>query len=39
MFRPNWASSGAQVFVIKDSAAHCNAVFFPLILLASGYFG
>jgi hypothetical protein len=25
--------------MVKDSAAHCNAVFFPPILVASGYFG
>jgi hypothetical protein len=25
--------------MIKDIAAHCNAVFFPPILVASGYFG
>jgi hypothetical protein len=28
-----------QVVVVKDSAAHCNAVFFPPIGVASGYFG
>jgi hypothetical protein len=39
MFRPNWPSSGVQCVVVKDSAAHCNAVFFPLIVVASGYFG
>jgi hypothetical protein len=37
MFRPNWPSSGVQV--VKDSAAHCNAVFFPPIVVAFGYFG
>jgi hypothetical protein len=26
MFRPNRPSSGAQVVVMKESAAHCNAV-------------
>jgi hypothetical protein len=26
MFRPNRPSSGVRVFVMKDSAAHCNAV-------------
>jgi hypothetical protein len=36
MFRPNWPSSGLEVVTAKDSAAHCNAVFFPPI--ASGYF-
>jgi hypothetical protein len=25
--------------MVKDSAAHCNAVFFPPIVVASGYFG
>jgi heme exporter protein D len=39
MFRPNWPSSGVQVVMVKDSAAHCNAVFFPPIVVASGYFG
>jgi hypothetical protein len=37
-FRPNWPSSGVQVVTVKDSAAHCNAVFFPPIVVASGYF-
>jgi hypothetical protein len=39
MFRPNWPSSGVQM--VMDSAAHCNAVFFPPItcIVASGYFG
>jgi diacylglycerol kinase len=36
MFRPNWPSSGVQV-VVTESAAHCNAVFFPPVLVASGY--
>jgi hypothetical protein len=36
MFRPNWPSSG--VHVVKDSAAHCNVVLFPPIVVASGYF-
>jgi hypothetical protein len=39
MFRPNWPSSGVQVVLRKDSAARCNAVFFPPIVVASGYFG
>jgi hypothetical protein len=30
MFQPNWPPSGVQVVMIKDSAAHCNAGFFPL---------
>jgi hypothetical protein len=25
--------------VAEDSAAHCNAVFFPPVVVASGYFG
>jgi hypothetical protein len=29
IFRPNWSSSGVQVVLVKDSAAHCNVVFFP----------
>jgi hypothetical protein len=29
MFRPNWPSSGVQVVMVKDSAVHCNAWFFP----------
>jgi hypothetical protein len=39
MFRPNWPSSGVQAVKVKDSAAYCNAVFFPPIVIASGYFG
>jgi hypothetical protein len=39
MFRPNWPSTGAQVVMVKDSAAHCNAAFFPPIVVVSGYFG
>jgi hypothetical protein len=39
MFRPNWPSSGVQVVMVKDSAAHCNAVFLPPIVFASVYFG
>jgi hypothetical protein len=39
MCRPNWPTSGVQVIVIKDFAAHCNEVFFPPIAVASGYFG
>jgi hypothetical protein len=37
MFWPNWPSSGVQVVMVKDSAVHCNAVFFPPVLVASGY--
>jgi hypothetical protein len=33
MFRPKWPSSGVLVVVVKDSAAHCNAVFLHLLLL------
>jgi hypothetical protein len=39
MFRPNWSPSGVQVVMAKDSSAHSNAVFFPSIVVASGYFG
>jgi hypothetical protein len=39
MFRPNRPSSGVQVVMVKDSAAYCNAVFFPPIVVASGYSG
>jgi hypothetical protein len=39
MFPPNWPSSGVQVVVVKDSAAQCNAVYFPPIVVAIGYFG
>jgi hypothetical protein len=37
MFRPNWPTSDVQ-FIVKDSATHRNAGFFPPILVASGYF-
>jgi hypothetical protein len=39
MFRPNWPSSGVQVVMVKESAAQCVAVFFPPIVVASGWFG
>jgi hypothetical protein len=35
IFRHNWPSSGVQVVMVKDSAAHCNAVFLPPIVVAS----
>jgi hypothetical protein len=38
MFQPNWPSSGVQIIVVKDSAAHCNTVFFLPTVVASGYF-
>jgi hypothetical protein len=38
MFRLNWPSSGVQVVVVRESAAHCNAPFSPPIAVASGYF-
>jgi hypothetical protein len=38
VFRPNWPSSGVQV-VVKDSAAHSNAVSSLAIVVVSGYFG
>jgi hypothetical protein len=34
MFPPNWPSSGAQVVMFKDSAAHYNAVIFPPTVVA-----
>jgi hypothetical protein len=39
MFWPNWPSLGVQVVTVKESATHCNAVFFTPIVVASGYFG
>jgi hypothetical protein len=39
MFRHNWPSAVVQVVMVKDSAAHCNAVSVPAILVASVYFG
>jgi hypothetical protein len=39
MFQPNLSPSGVQIVVIKDSAVHYNVVFFPPLLIASGYFG
>jgi hypothetical protein len=38
MFQPSWPSSGVRVVMVKDSAAHCNAVFCPPIVVTSGYF-
>jgi hypothetical protein len=38
MFQPNWPSSGVQAVIVKDSAAQCNAVLFPSIVVAYGYF-
>jgi hypothetical protein len=35
MFQPKWPSSGVQVVVVQDSAAHCITVFIPPV--ASGY--
>jgi hypothetical protein len=37
MFRPNWPSSGIQAVTVKDSTAHCSAVFFLPIVVVSGY--
>jgi hypothetical protein len=37
LFRPNWPPSGVQVVMVKDSAAHSNALFCPPTLVASGY--
>jgi hypothetical protein len=39
MFRPKWPSSGVQIVVFQDSAAHCNAGFFLLLLLSLVIFG
>jgi hypothetical protein len=39
MLWPNCPYSGVRVVMVKDSAANCNAVFFPPIVVASGYFG
>jgi hypothetical protein len=39
MFWTTRPSSGVQVVVVRDSAARCNAVFFPPTIVASGYFG
>jgi hypothetical protein len=39
MFGPNWPSSGVQVVMIKDSAAHSNAVSFPPTVVVSRCFG
>jgi hypothetical protein len=39
MFGPDWPYSDVQVVMVKNSTAHCNAVFFPPIVVASGYFG
>jgi hypothetical protein len=36
---PDWPSSGVQVVVVEESAAHYNAVFFPLPLVIFGYVG
>jgi hypothetical protein len=38
IFQRNWPSSGVQVVMAKDSAAYHNAVFFPRIVIPSGYF-
>jgi hypothetical protein len=38
MFWPNWPSSDVQVVMVKHSAGHCNAIFFPPTVVASGYF-
>jgi uncharacterized alpha/beta hydrolase family protein len=39
MFRPNYAIFRCTGVVVKDSAAHCNAVSFPPTVVASGYIG
>jgi hypothetical protein len=35
MFQPNWPSSGVQVVLVEDSATHCNADFFPSIVVVT----
>jgi hypothetical protein len=35
VLRPNGPSSGVQVVMVKDSAAHCNTVIFPPSVVAS----
>jgi hypothetical protein len=37
MFRPNRPSSGVPLVVVKESSAHCNAVFVPAVVVASDY--
>jgi hypothetical protein len=32
MLQPKWPSSGVQIVAFQDSAAHCDAVFFLLLL-------
>jgi hypothetical protein len=39
MFRPNWPPSGVHVVMVKESPAHCNAIFISPTLVASGCFG
>jgi hypothetical protein len=39
MFPRKWPSSGVEVIVFQECAAHCNAVFFPLLLLPHVIFG
>jgi hypothetical protein len=39
MFQPNSPSSGVEVLKVKESAALCNALFFPPIVVVYGYFG
>jgi hypothetical protein len=31
-----WPSSGVEVVMVKDSATHCNSVFFPPTVVATG---
>jgi hypothetical protein len=38
MFRPNWPSSGVEIVAVQESAAHCNPVLFPPIVISSAYF-
>jgi hypothetical protein len=40
MFLSDWPSPSVQDVMLKDSAVHCNAVFFPpIVVVAYGYFG
>jgi hypothetical protein len=39
MFRPNRPSSSVEVVMVKDSAAHYHAGFFPPNVVASGATG
>jgi hypothetical protein len=38
MFQPNWPTSCVQVVVIKESAAHCKAVYFSYVVASDYYY-